>query len=59
MIGALCALAASALATPTKDTRLLRQDIDQVHDDLAELLTRVAQRPARGSAARDGARLAR
>jgi uncharacterized membrane protein YccC len=43
VIGALCALAASALATPTKDTRLLRQDIDQVHDDLAELLTRVAR----------------
>lgn len=42
-IGALCALAASALATPTKDTRLLRQDIDALQDDLSALLADVAK----------------
>lgn len=42
VIGALCALAASALATPTKDTRLLRADASRLTDDLAELLTTVA-----------------
>jgi uncharacterized membrane protein YccC len=41
-IGALCALAASALATPTRDTRLLRGDIDAHQDDLSALLTEVA-----------------
>jgi uncharacterized membrane protein YccC len=41
-IGALCALAASALATPTRDTRLLRRDIDALQDDLSGLLSQVA-----------------
>lgn len=41
-IGALCALAASALATPTRDTRLLRSDSDALQDDLSALLTAVA-----------------
>lgn len=41
-IGALCALAASALATPTRDTRLLRRDVDSLQDDLSGLLTQVA-----------------
>ena len=43
VLGALCALAASALAAPTKDTRLLRQDIDGLRDDLSELLARMAK----------------
>jgi uncharacterized membrane protein YccC len=43
VVGALCALAASALATPTKDTRLLRQDIDLLHVDLAALLAEMAR----------------
>jgi uncharacterized membrane protein YccC len=42
-IGALCALAASALASPTKDTRLLRRDIVALQDDLSELLSRMAK----------------
>ncbi len=42
VIGALCALAASALATPTRDTRTLRTDIAGLQDDLAELLATVA-----------------
>jgi uncharacterized membrane protein YccC len=41
-IGALCALAASALATPTRDTRLLRRDLDALQDDLSGLLSQVA-----------------
>ena len=41
-IGALCALAASSLATPTRDTRLLRNDVDALQDDLSALLTEVA-----------------
>ena len=43
VIGALCALAASSLATPTKDTRLLRADIDSLQDDLSELLSHMAK----------------
>ncbi len=43
VVGALCALAASALATPTKDTRLLRQDIDALQSDLAALLAVMAR----------------
>lgn len=43
VIGALCALVASAFATPTKDTRLLRADIDGLQDDLSELLSQMAK----------------
>ncbi len=42
-VGALCALAASAVAAPTKDTRLLRTDIDRLKDDLSDLLARMAK----------------
>jgi uncharacterized membrane protein YgaE (UPF0421/DUF939 family) len=42
-VGALCALAASALATPTKDTRLLRADLEKFQEALSELLTQIAQ----------------
>jgi uncharacterized membrane protein YccC len=42
-VGALCALAASALATPTRDTRLLRRDLDTLQDDLSALLADVAR----------------
>ncbi|MDQ5974029.1 MAG: hypothetical protein QG661_1238 [Actinomycetota bacterium] len=43
VIGALCALAASSLATPTRDTRLLREDAEALQDALADLLSRVAR----------------
>jgi uncharacterized membrane protein YccC len=42
-VGALCAVLASALATPTRDTRLLRQDVDSLQDDLSALLADVAK----------------
>lgn len=42
-LGAFCALAASALAAPTKDTRTLRQDIDSLRDDLSDLLAQMAK----------------
>jgi uncharacterized membrane protein YccC len=42
-VGALCALLASALATPTRDTRLMRNDIDALQDDLSGLLAEVAR----------------
>jgi uncharacterized membrane protein YccC len=42
-IGAFCALLASALATPTRDTRLMRNDIDALQDDLSGLLAEVAR----------------
>ena len=42
-VGALCALVASSLATPTRDTRLLRADIDALQDDLSALLAEVAR----------------
>ncbi len=42
-VGALCALAASSLATPTRDTRLLRLDIDRLQNDLSALLAEVAR----------------
>ncbi|MBK9740276.1 MAG: FUSC family protein [Actinobacteria bacterium] len=42
-VGALCALAASAFATPTRDTRLLRRDIDALQDDLSGLLAEMAR----------------
>ena len=42
VVGAVCALAASSLATPTKETRILHQDIESMQDALAELLTRMA-----------------
>lgn len=38
VVGALCALGASALAAPSKDTRVLRTDLDDLRDDLASLL---------------------
>lgn len=41
VVGALCAMVASYFATPTKDTRVLREDIDQLHHDLADLLADV------------------
>lgn len=43
VIGALCALAASALATPTRDTRVLREDTATLQNDLSELLMTVGQ----------------
>lgn len=42
VIGALCALVASALATPTRDTRLLRRDSEALQHDLSTLLSDVA-----------------
>lgn len=42
VVGALCALAASSLATRTKETRVLHQDIESMQDALADLLTRMA-----------------
>lgn len=42
-IGALCALAASAIVAPTKDTRVLASDIDGLQDALSELLTQMAK----------------
>ena len=53
VVGALCALAASALATPTKDTRLLRHDIEALQADLSELLARVARALREGASAED------
>lgn len=41
VIGALCALGASYFATPTKHTRLLREDLEALNADLAELLAEV------------------
>lgn len=41
-IGALCALAASALAGPTRVTRLLRTDIAALQSELSDLLSRIA-----------------
>lgn len=41
LIGSLCALAASYLASPTKDTRILRDEIDSLQNDLATLLAEV------------------
>lgn len=38
VVGALCALAASAITSPSKDTRRLRSDLDSLKDDLASLL---------------------
>jgi uncharacterized membrane protein YccC len=43
VVGAVCALLASSLATPTRDTRLLRADIDSLQNDLSALLTDVAR----------------
>jgi len=42
-VGAACALVASFLATPTKDTRLLRSDLNTLQDALAELLMKVSR----------------
>ena len=38
VVGALCALGASAITSPSKDTRRLRTDLDALRDDLASLL---------------------
>lgn len=54
-VGALCALAASALAAPTKETRQLRADISGLNDDLADLLSVVAS-GVRSDPSRDEAR---
>ncbi|HAN71569.1 MAG TPA: hypothetical protein DCQ36_08280 [Actinobacteria bacterium] len=43
VVGALCALGASALTAPSKDTRVLRIDIDVLKDDLAALLTEMSR----------------
>jgi uncharacterized membrane protein YccC len=43
VLGGLCALAASALATPTKDTRLLRADLEALQDSLSDLLAQIAK----------------
>jgi uncharacterized membrane protein YccC len=43
VVGALCALVASAVAAPSKDTRLIRVDLDQLKDDLAALLTAMSE----------------
>jgi len=42
VIGAICALAASYLASPGKDTRVLRTDLDRLQEDLAGLLADVS-----------------
>jgi uncharacterized membrane protein YgaE (UPF0421/DUF939 family) len=42
-IGALCALAASAIVAPTKDTRVLIADIAALQDDLSDLLFRMSK----------------
>ena len=42
-VGAVCALAASFLATPTRDTRLLRSDLNAHQDALSELLMTVSR----------------
>ena len=42
-VGAVCALAASSLATPTKDTRLLRADLEALQDSLSDLLAQIAK----------------
>lgn len=42
-IGALCALAASAVVAPTRDTRVLATDIDSLQDSLSDLLARMAR----------------
>jgi uncharacterized membrane protein YgaE (UPF0421/DUF939 family) len=41
-VGALCALAASAVVAPAKDTRVLAGDIDRLQDDLSNVLARMA-----------------
>lgn len=55
VIGALCALAASALATPTRDTRVLREDTATLQNDLSELLMTVGQGLRSAPSAEDAA----
>jgi uncharacterized membrane protein YccC len=55
VIGGLCALAASALATPTRDTRLLSQDISALQREVSDLLAQMAK-GLRGTPDRDTAR---
>ena len=43
VVGALCALGASALTAPSRDTRVLRQEIDSLKDALASLLTMMSE----------------
>ena len=54
-IGALCALLASAIVAPAKDTRVLARDIDALQDRLSELLAQMA-RGLRETPDRDTAR---
>ena len=42
-VGALCALAASALVAPAKDTRVLGRDIAQLQDELADVLAQMSK----------------
>jgi len=54
VVGALCALGASALTAPSRDTRVLRTDLDSLKDALASLLTAMSEgvraRPDRATA---------
>ena len=43
VVGALCALGASALTAPSRDTRVLRHDIDTLKDEVAALLTSMSE----------------
>lgn len=54
-VGALCALAASAVVAPARDTRVLAADIDVLQDHLSELLAQMAK-GLRESTDRDTAR---
>jgi uncharacterized membrane protein YccC len=54
-IGALCALLASAIVAPAKDTRVLARDIDALQDELSDLLAQMA-RGLRETPDRDTAR---
>lgn len=54
-VGALCALAASAVVAPARDTRVLAADIDALQDHLSELLAQMAK-GLRESTDRDTAR---
>ena len=55
VIGALCALAASALASPTRDTRVLRDDVATLQEELSDLLSTVAQELRSQPSAEDAA----
>lgn len=56
VIGGVCALAASALTAPTRDTRQLREESERLQEDLSALLATVAtglREPPDASVARD------